>query len=195
MSGRGEPGAALVDRPRPPQRWRTLLLGALAVLALLLVVLAVTGVALSTGYRPVAPGADGSTGLAADVHRLAASLAQSVVLVAVVAALGWSYQVGRRAWPGPAIVLLLVLATSFTGGLLPYDQLGLWAVTTGDSIDGVWSAAFDDAVRFVLIGGVEVSQATYQRSFVAHLVLAGAAAVGLVVVVRSAWRPRREADR
>jgi quinol-cytochrome oxidoreductase complex cytochrome b subunit len=194
MSGLGAPSAEVGASARARQRWRSLLLGALAALALLLVVLVLTGIALTTSYHPVAPGADGSTGVAVDVHRLAATLAQSVVLVAVVAALGWSYQVGRRAWPGPAVVLALVLVASFTGNLLPYEQLALWAVTTGDSIQGVWLAAFDDRVRFVLVGGVEVSQATYQRWFLAHLGLAAAAAVALVVVVRSVLRARPATD-
>ena len=188
MSGLGQPSASDVAAPAGRDGWRTALVVSLVALAVLVAVLAVTGVVLTSRYRPVPPGSAGVGGgpdqTVQDLHRFAATLAQSVVLLATVSALGWSYRVGRRTWVGPAVLLGLVLAASITGNLLPYDQVAMAAVTVGDQLEGVWFAAFDDGVRFVLIGGAEVSQASYRASLLAHFALAAAVVVGLVVVAR-----------
>lgn len=190
MSGLGQP-SAVGDASPVRDGWKVALFASLAVLGLLLGVLAATGVVLTIRYRPTVPGGTVSSGApdqtVRDLHRFAATLAQSVVLLAAVAALGWSYRIGRRAWVGPAVVLVLVLAASVTGGALPYDQVALWAVTVGDNLEGVWFAAFDDRVRFVLVGGTEVSQDLYQRVLLAHFALAAAAVAVLAAV---AWRLR-----
>jgi quinol-cytochrome oxidoreductase complex cytochrome b subunit len=59
-------------------------------------------------------------------------------------------QLGDRRDPA-----LLTLLLSFTGYLLPWDQLALWAVTVGTNMMG-FTPVFGDQVQFVLLGGVEI---------------------------------------
>jgi quinol-cytochrome oxidoreductase complex cytochrome b subunit len=67
---------------------------------------------------------------------------------------------GGRRWVGPALgsgIAVATLLASFTGFLLPWDQLALWAVTVGSDLQG-YTALFDPVVRFGLIGGVVVAK-------------------------------------
>lgn len=85
----------------------------------------------------------------------------------------------------------LVIATlfaGFTGFLLPWDQLALWAVTAGTNMMGFRSVFAADNVRFVLLGGVEVSVATLRFWFIVHTV-----AIPAFVLVGNgfnSWRTR-----
>ena len=87
---------------------------------------------------------------------------------------------------GAGRLVLLGLALSFTGYLLPWDQLALWAVKVGSrGLAGTWRAAFSGEVRFILIGGTEVTQGTYRLWLLVHtVVLAVAFAAVLAVLVR-----------
>src|SRR6202044_382880 len=55
-------------------------------------------------------------------------------------------------WVIGVILLTLTLLLSFTGYLLPWDQLALWAVTVGTNMMG-YTPVFGSQVNFVLIGG------------------------------------------
>ena len=72
-------------------------------------------------------------------------------------------------WVIGVVMLLLTLFLSFTGYLLPWDQLAFWAVTVGtniaSSIPGV-----GPSVRELLIGGRTIEQATLIRFYVLHIV-------------------------
>ncbi|MEY2426871.1 MAG: menaquinol-cytochrome c reductase cytochrome b subunit [Actinomycetota bacterium] len=63
---------------------------------------------------------------------------------------------------------VLAFGASFTGHLLPWDQLALRAVTVGSNMRGLWQAAFSDQIRFVLIGNREISQGTLRGWFLVH---------------------------
>jgi hypothetical protein len=52
-----------------------------------------------------------------------------------------------------------------------WDQLALRAVTVGTGIHGLWYAAFNHEVRFVLIDGAEVDQSSFAPWAVVHLVV------------------------
>jgi quinol-cytochrome oxidoreductase complex cytochrome b subunit len=56
-------------------------------------------------------------------------------------------------WVIGVILLTLTLLLSFTGYLLPWDQLALWAVTVGTNMMG-YTPVFGEEVSFVLLGGV-----------------------------------------
>ena len=58
-------------------------------------------------------------------------------------------------WVIGVILLTLTLLLSFTGYLLPWDQLALWAVTVGTNMIG-YTPVFGRDVRFVLLGGAEI---------------------------------------
>lgn len=190
MDAVGAPGTERAARPPSSVvRWRRAFLGSLAAMAVLVAVLVVTGLLLAGGYRPTAPAGD--LPLDQGLHQLAATLLQAVALLAAVCALGWSHGSGRRLWIGPAVVLALVMVASVTGQRLPWEQLGLWAVTVGTDVEGVWYAAFDDGVRFVLVDGRgELSPADYRQDVLLHLGAGAAVVVGLVVVGLARWRGR-----
>ena len=58
-------------------------------------------------------------------------------------------------WVIGVMLLMLTLLLSFTGYLLPWDQLALWAVTVGTNMMG-YTPVFGTQVRFVLLGGKEI---------------------------------------
>ena len=65
-------------------------------------------------------------------------------------------------------MLLLTLFLSFTGYLLPWDQLAYWAVTVGTNIAS--SVPFvGPTARELLIGGRSIEQATLIRFYVLHV--------------------------
>lgn len=70
-----------------------------------------------------------------------------------------------------------------TGYLLPWDQLGLWAVSVGDGLEGYrWLTG--DRVRFVVIGSTEIGPDTLLVWLVVHV----AAAFVVAVLLTAAWR-------
>ncbi len=92
-------------------------------------------------------------------------------------------------WVIGVILLTLTLLLSFTGYLLPWDQLALWAVTVGTNMMG-YSPVFGDQVRFVLLGGAEIGSDTLLRWYVLHVLL-----LPFVIVIFMAihfWRVRKD---
>ena len=163
--------------------------------------LVVTGIALFFLYRPTARQSWG--GLVTDgygwdvrasdglrlVHRLASGLAVLTAIGAgVVVALG--RRAGARRWSGAALgvgLTVTTLAASFTGFLLPWDQLALRAVTVGSHIRG-YRVLFEPTVRFVILDGVELSRETVILWLLVHTLVLGPALAGLVVL---GWRRHR----
>ncbi len=87
---------------------------------------------------------------------------------------------------GPATVPLVVGA-SFSGFLLPWDMLRLWAVIAGSKVVG-YRDAFRPIVRSAFVRGAEVSKSTLWRWFVVHtMVLPPLIATVLIVM----WTRRR----
>jgi quinol-cytochrome oxidoreductase complex cytochrome b subunit len=92
-------------------------------------------------------------------------------------------------WVIGVILLTLTLLLSFTGYLLPWDQLALWAVTVGTNMMG-YTPVFGDQVRFVLLGGKEIGTDTLLRWYVLHVLF-----VPFVTVIFLAihfWRVRKD---
>jgi quinol-cytochrome oxidoreductase complex cytochrome b subunit len=144
------------------------------------VVLVVTGVWLSFFYEPTPLGTNEQQ-LMRVVHRSTSIAFPTLVLgLSVLRVLEH-----RRVWPVAAGAVVLAVGLSITGYLLPWDQLAIWAVTVGTDMRGMFPAAFDDQVRFVLVGGVEIGQDTIRRWFIVHAaVLPIAFAVCLVALRR-----------
>ena len=65
-------------------------------------------------------------------------------------------------------LLLLTLGASFTGYLLPWDQLAYWAVTVGTAIAG-YAPVAGEQVRFLLLGDRVVGQEALIRFYVLHV--------------------------
>jgi len=110
------------------------------------------------------------------VHRISAHLMVAAVFLHLVRVfLTGAYKNGtgqnqKRQWNwviGVAM-LLLTLFLSFTGYLLPWDQLAYWAVTVGTNIAS--SMPFvGPGTRELLIGGRTIEQATLIRFYVLHV--------------------------
>ena len=92
-------------------------------------------------------------------------------------------------WVVGVVLLFLTLFLSFSGYLLPWDQLALWAVTVGSNMAG-FSPIIGDQVKFALLAGVEVSGATLLRFYVLH-VLAFPFIIVLFMAVHF-WRVRKD---
>ena len=172
----------------------------LAVLSVEVAVLVVTGVALFFVYRPsmsqawsdlLPESTDSGVRVAhalRRIHLVASRLAMPTGLATGIL-VGLSARRAGRVWPGAATgagIAVVTFSAAFTGLLLPWDQLALWAVTVGTNLGG-YEVLFGDTVRFVLIGGVQVSRGTIVRWLLVHMLLLGPALVGLVAL---AWRRR-----
>jgi quinol-cytochrome oxidoreductase complex cytochrome b subunit len=92
-------------------------------------------------------------------------------------------------WVVGVILLVLTLLLSFTGYLLPWDQLALWAITVGTNIAGA-APVLGGQTRFVLIGGFEVGPNALIRFYTLHVIaLPLLAAIFMSVHF---WRIRRD---
>jgi quinol-cytochrome oxidoreductase complex cytochrome b subunit len=92
-------------------------------------------------------------------------------------------------WVIGVILLTLTLLLSFTGYLLPWDQLALWAVTVGTNMMG-YTPVFGGQVRYALLGSNEISGETLLRWYTLHVLL-----LPFVIVIFMAvhfWRVRKD---
>ena len=71
-------------------------------------------------------------------------------------------------WVVGVILLVLTLGASFTGYLLPWDQLSYWAITVGTNIAG-YAPGAGPVMREILVGGTEVGQNTLIRFYTLHI--------------------------
>ncbi len=85
--------------------------------------------------------------------------------------------------------MVLTLLLSFTGYLLPWDQLAYWATTVGTDIAG-YMPILGDSARRVLLGGTEVGGAAVLRFYVLHVYVLPAAVVLLLCI--HIWRVRKD---
>ena len=92
-------------------------------------------------------------------------------------------------WVIGVILLTLTLLLSFTGYLLPWDQLALWAVTVGTNMIG-YTPVFGQQVKFVLLGGVEIGTDTLLRWYVLHVLLFPF--VTVIFMAIHFWRVRKD---
>ena len=92
-------------------------------------------------------------------------------------------------WIVGVILLLLTLGASFTGYLLPWDQLAYWAITVGTNIAG-YAPVAGPAMRELLLGGTEVGQDALIRFYTLHV-----AVLPLVITLLISlhlWRVRKD---
>jgi quinol-cytochrome oxidoreductase complex cytochrome b subunit len=174
------------------------------VVILLALIVGLTGIKLAQDYRPTAPGVERSllsddVGQAQTIRRLHEASLFLLILASLGAAITTILArrragvTDRRRWVaavGAIGMVLAAVAASYTWELVQWGQLALWAVTVDPGIDGLWFAAFNDQVQFVLIDGLEVSQTTYAVWTIAHLalplaVIAGAGAACTPVLRRT----------
>ncbi len=92
-------------------------------------------------------------------------------------------------WIIGVALLLLTLGASFTGYLLPWDQLSFWAITVGTNIAG-YAPGAGPVLRQILLGSSEVSQPTLIRFYTLHIALLPLALALLISV--HLWRVRKD---
>ena len=180
--------------------WRySLWLGASA--AFLFLILVVTGILLMFFYVPSTQSAYwsikdiqyvvGFGWVLRNQHRWAAHLMVLVVFLHMLRVFfTGAYRAQRGVnWLVGIVLLLMTLFLSFTGYLLPWDQLAFWAVTVGTNI-AKEAPVVGEGIRFVLLGGTEIGQSALVRFYVLHVVVLPAAV--LVLFAYHMWRVRRD---
>lgn len=186
----------------------------------LFLVLTFTGVLLMFYYRPTVEWAYGDMvdireqvpfGIMREMHRWAAHAMVIMVMLHMFRVfMTGSYKPPREFnWVIGVILLVLTFLLSFTGYLLPWDQLAIWAITVGSNMaratpfaghEGPGSSlltlggqplvhAGSDA-KFMLLGGPLVDENALLRFYVLHCVFIPFVVVILISV--HFWRVRKD---
>jgi quinol-cytochrome oxidoreductase complex cytochrome b subunit len=177
----------------------TFCLGGLSFFLFLL--LTVTGVLLMFYYRPATAVAYSDMKdldtivtfglLLRNLHRYAAhGMVITVFLHMVRVFYTGAYKAPREFnWIVGVILLTLTFLLSFTGYLLPWDQLAIWAVTVGTNMAGA-TPFIGDTVRFAIVGGFEIGDNTLIRWYVLHVIALPLLAALFMTV--HFWRIRKD---
>ncbi len=186
----------------------------------LFVVETITGVLLMFYYRPTLEWAYNdmltlrdvvSWGVLREIHRWAAhAMVIAVMLHMLRVFLTGSYKPPREFnWVVGVALLVMTLLLSFTGYLLPWDQLSIWAITVGSNmaravplvgsegpaqqlltVGGIDLITSGSDSRFLLLGASQVGEETLVRFYVLHCV-----AIPLLAAFAMAvhfWRVRKD---
>ena len=168
---------------------------------ILFIVLIFTGVLLMFYYIPSVERAypsmkliQTSVPLAQFTRNMHRWSAHGMVLVVILHMVRVFYTGAYRAprqfnWVIGVILLLFTLGASFTGYLLPWDQLSYWAITVGTNIAG-YTPVVGDTTRELLLGGSEVGQNALIRFYTLHI----AALPVFMILLLSVhlWRVRKD---
>ncbi|MCB0214456.1 MAG: cytochrome b N-terminal domain-containing protein [Anaerolineae bacterium] len=92
-------------------------------------------------------------------------------------------------WIVGVVLLLLTLGASFTGYLLPWDQLAYWAITVGTNIAS-YAPVAGSAARAMLLGGSEVGQNALIRFYTLHVAVLPLLITLLISL--HVWRVRKD---
>ena len=92
-------------------------------------------------------------------------------------------------WVIGVLLLVVTFLLSFTGYLLPWDQLAYWAITVGTQIGGA-APIVGPKVDFLLKGGKEIGQPTLIRFYTLHVIFLPLIAAFLMAV--HFWRIRKD---
>ena len=129
--------------------------------------------------------------LARNMHRWAAHLMVLAVALHMVRVFyTGAYKPPREFnWIVGVFLLIMTLGASFTGYLLPWDQLSYWAITVGTNIAS-YAPVGGDFIKSLLLGGSDVGQNALIRFYTLHI-----AVVPLVMIVMISvhlWRVRKD---
>ncbi len=181
---------------------------------------AISGVLLMFYYRPVPEYAYAdivalrshvTLGLLREIHRWGAhAMIIAIWLHMMRVFLTGSYKPPREFnWGVGVILLVLTMLLSFTGYLLPWDQLAIWAITVGSNmgkatpgmgmggpltefvqIGGVPLITAKSDAAFILLAGTSVGENALLRFYVLHCIALPLAAAVLIAV--HFWRIRKD---
>ncbi|GAB6165513.1 cytochrome b N-terminal domain-containing protein [Thermostilla marina] len=179
-----------------------------------------TGVLLMFYYRPTAQYAYAdmvalrdvvSFGILRELHRWAAhAMVIAVMLHMLRVVLTGSYKPPREFnWVVGVGLLVMTLLLSFTGYILPWDQLSIWAATVGSNmlgatpivghqgpghtwltVDGIRLITESSDIRYWVFGSTAVDENTLNRFYVLHCV--GIPVVAAFACALHFWRVRKD---
>ena len=172
----------------------------------------ITGILLMFYYRPVVEYAypdmkylefDVPFGIILrNLHRWAAHLMVATIMLHMLRVfLTGSYKPPREFnWVVGVSLLVLTFLLSFTGYLLPWDQLAYWAITVGTNMiramplighEGPFALLnkYND-IRFIVLGGTEIGANALLRFYVLHIMVLPFCAAVLIGV--HFWRIRKD---
>lgn len=167
----------------------------------LYVILIITGVVLMLYYQPAIPNAYQnmkdlqyvvSNGLfLRNMHRWAGHFMVIAVFLHMLRVFfAGAYRPPRQFnWAIGVVLLILTLLLSYTGYLLPYDQLSYWAVTVGSNI-AKYVPFMGKKFSFLLLGGSNIGEYTLVRFYVLHCVILPM--MVSVLVALHFWRIRKD---
>jgi quinol-cytochrome oxidoreductase complex cytochrome b subunit len=89
-------------------------------------------------------------------------------------------------WCVGVVLLVATMLLAFTGYLLPWDQLSLWAVTVGSNMVGAAGSGF----RSMILGGRTVGEETLNRFYVFHCI--GIPLLASFFIALHFWRVRKD---
>src|SRR5688572_18093590 len=153
---------------------------------------AVTGVFLAMYYRPDATG-----GAYESIRHLTNEVflgefvrgmhkwGSSVMVILVFLHMARTFFFGAYKYPRElnwvigVVLLILTMAMSFTGYLLPFDQRSYWATVVGNNINGTGPLAGPYLTDF-LYGGPEFNATTLSRFYSIHMLLVPGAIAALI---------------
>jgi quinol-cytochrome oxidoreductase complex cytochrome b subunit len=92
-------------------------------------------------------------------------------------------------WVIGVVLLIVTLFLSYTGYLLPWDQLAFWAITVGANIMSA-VPVMGRKVRFLMLGGNTVNANALLRFYVLHCVILPTVATLLIAI--HFWRIRKD---
>ena len=92
-------------------------------------------------------------------------------------------------WVLGVLLFLVTLFLSFTGYLLPWDQLAFWAITVGTSIAG-YAPLVGKEMKFLLLGDATVGQEALLRFYVLHVAVLPVVLTLLIAI--HFWRIRKD---
>ncbi len=129
--------------------------------------------------------------LVRNMHRWAAHLmVVSVTLHMIRVFYHGAYKPPREFnWVIGVLLFFVTLFLSFTGYLLPWDQIAIWAITVGTNL-APYTPLLGDPAYKVLVGGGAVGQATLIRFYVGHVILLPLA--GALLMAVHFWRIRKD---
>ena len=166
-----------------------------------LFILVITGILLMLYYHPSVPQAYAdmkdlqfvvSSGLfLRNLHRWSA---QAMVFLVFAHMFKVFYRGAYRSprefnWVVGVVLLLITLLLSYTGYLLPWDQLAFWAITVGSNISSAVPLV-GPKIHFLLLGGNQVNANALLRFYVLHCVVLPLAAILFIAI--HFWRIRKD---
>jgi quinol-cytochrome oxidoreductase complex cytochrome b subunit len=167
----------------------------------LFLILVITGIYLMLYYHPSVPQAYrdmkdlefvvSSGKFFRNMHRWAAhGMVASVFLHMLRVFYTGAYRPPREFnWVVGVILFVLTLLLSYTGYLLPWDQLALWGVSVGTNMVRA-TPLIGEKLRFLLLGGNLVGENALLRFYVLHCVILPFAMSALIGI--HFWRIRKD---